>query len=1177
MLPARRHAWLLLALVLWPLPACAEGWPVPRGPSREPNPYHYDPKKLPAVPAEFLEDAAACVLYAGNTYLVEADGTIETTTHEITRLNGRKGIDKLGEYRNLTYDPSYQKLTLHEARIHKVDGRQVAIQPRHVQLRDVATDFQVYDHEKQLVISFPSIEVGDVIEVKWTVRGRNPEHGGQFFTRYTFGDPTYPVLIDEFRVRLPRDRAFRHAVVGAKIEPKMADDGPWRTYTWRATNCRRGPQDDNLPSKEDLRPALACSTFASWDEVARWKQRLRADCWSCAPEVKKVVAEVTRGLTTPQARARALTYWLRQKIRYVSVGEKHDYTPHLPAEVLANRFGDCKDTSQLLAVMFREAGIPVSLATLGALDDGQVLESVPSPWGSHAILQADLGGKKHWIDTTASLSGWNVLPRDDRSRMCYLVDDKGKLALERTPPMTADDYKVEQTTIVHVGADGSSRCRRTAIFHGVAAVSQRDNFLEVPSGERRRLVTGELQDANSRTRLARLEIDDAALRDFDRPVTVGMEFEVPSHFTGAPDKEGSIADSKVWARLLAFNLDYERNVGLNLGTPCDLTHHYVVYLPPALVLENGPREREVRSPWGTFTRTVKVGAGDRATRELHVDFHLRLEKALVEPADFDAFRKFHEDVSGAYRTWLTLKPAQEAEDAALQEAVLFFVPEDAANAASLARLYRKQGKAAEARRVLRRALYYRPEDATLWELQVQAAAGGRDREAAHRELVKRFPDEPRYAIDLGAFLVGEGRQKEGRDVLEPLAKDGPPAQRAQAHYHLARSYYRRDESAKALEHLDGALEADPDTVHTVRALLLRGSVLEEVGRPGDAIRTYEEALTIDSAAELPLESLVRLHLAVGNRTKALEFLRRYTLAVADASAGLLQAADYHLRLERWDDALDLALRAGTSKAPGKAHRVLGLVYRQRDDLDRAADHLAKADADAAVLTARLELALLRGRPGDVPELLRQTAKVESATVALKQAQERARRLLEGREQLGKLCPAPAGKTALWDKALDACAAAEVAYASEVPAGRIEALVEQALSQGARPGPALALRARLALEHGRLRAAQADAEQAIVACPGCAGGFFVRGRVRWEKGEKGAVGDLLKAAELTGHHDADVLHALAAVLFQAGKKDEALAAQKVAVKLRPRDREMAEQLRRFEAALPSGAGGKSGSN
>src|SRR5262249_31100446 len=162
------------------------------------------------------------------------DGIVECVTHEVTRLNGRKGVDKVGEYRNIAYDPAFQKLTLNEARIHKADGRVVPLEARHAQLRDVGTDFQVYDHEKQLILSCPSLEVGAVIEVKWTLRGRNPEHGGHFFTRYTFGDPQYPVLIDELRVRLPRGVLFRHAVTGGKLEPTVREDAEAKLFTWRA-------------------------------------------------------------------------------------------------------------------------------------------------------------------------------------------------------------------------------------------------------------------------------------------------------------------------------------------------------------------------------------------------------------------------------------------------------------------------------------------------------------------------------------------------------------------------------------------------------------------------------------------------------------------------------------------------------------------------------------------------------------------------------------------------------------------------------------------------------------------------------------------------------------------------------------------------------------------------------
>ena len=272
---------------------------------------------------------------------------------------------------------------------------------------------------------------------------------------------------------------------------------------------------------------------------------MRADCWQCTPEIRQVVQQTTRGLKTPEQKARALTYWVRRRIRYVSAGQKHDYTPHAPASVLANRFGDCKDQSQLLAVMLREAGVPVALATLGTEDDGQILENVPSPWGTHAILLVTIAGKPHWIDTTVSQAGWDFLPRDDRDRLCYIVDDKG-LRLQRTPRLTPEENRIEQTTRMWIGLDGSTRCQRTATYQGLAALSRRDDWLEVPAGERRRLLTAELQDANSKAHLRRLTIDEEMLRNFDQPAAAHIDFEVPRHFAGEVEREGSLTDSTLW-------------------------------------------------------------------------------------------------------------------------------------------------------------------------------------------------------------------------------------------------------------------------------------------------------------------------------------------------------------------------------------------------------------------------------------------------------------------------------------------------------------------------------------------------------------------------------------------------------------------------------------------------------
>jgi len=1155
---------LVLLVGLWGVPCRAADWPVARGPSREPVPYQYDAKAWQQVPKEFLEDAPACTLYAGVSHIVEEDGTTETTNHEITRLSSRKALDRLGEYRNITYTPAYEKLTLNEARVLKADGRTFPVEARHIQLRDIGTDFQVYDTSKMLIISFPHLEVGDSFEVKWTVRGKNPEHAGHFFTRYTFGDDRYPVVRDEMRVRLPKERALKYASAGGRLDPEIKEEGGQRTYHWKVDNRPQLPQDDYLPSKEELRLQVACSTFASWDEVLKWKQNLRKDCWQCTVDTRRIVQDVTKGLQTQEDKARALTSWVRRHVRYLSQGEKHDYTPHTPAQVLTCRYGDCKDTSQLLAVMMKEAGIPVALATLGALDDGQVLEAVPSPWGTHAILVVTIDGKQHWVDTTTSVASWDFLPNDDRDRLCYVVDDQG-LRMLRTPAMTPEGNFIEQTTRLTIGADGSSRSERTSLYRGQAAYSRRQDWVDVPVGERRRLIAAELLDANSNSRLDRFQIDETLLKDFDRAVQARFQYEIAGHFTGETEKEGSITDSTIWGKLLSVNLDFDRQVALDLGTPFESVHKYILQLPPALRHDAMPKDKSVTSKWGSFRITVKpLDDG----RQIEVLYHTRLEKVRVEPADFDAWRKFHQEVARHYRFWLSLRPTRSLEYAATLEALVHLGPADNASAAVLAAVYLANDKTAEARRVVAAARAYHPNDQALAELAVKAAGDAKQEEAAYRELVQRFPDQLKYSVELGRCLVDAGRHAAARKVLQAVAKNGQPTEQAQAHYQLARSFLQEDKAKDALKHWEAAADGDEDTVHTVAALTLKARALEKLGQASEAAAAYRDALKVDGDAAEVLDCLFRLELAAKRSTEALDVLRRYSAAVARDAAGLARAADYHLRLGRLDDARDLASRAANEGSKSAARRTLGLVAFQRGKYAEALTELDQVDADPAVLEALIRSELALGRLGSAIKQAERADKLDKPTPEILDCCRLVLQLRQRRNAVLAGVRVPDALAAAYAEAADRFVCAEQAYTSMSGEGAHKAsaeLLKGAFPDGAELGEAYALRGLLALERGRWARAAADADKAIQLAPKAARGYYLRGRMRLEAGNKDALADLAKAAELSERKDALTLHWLAAALHKDGKKAEALAAQREAVKLRPNDAEMQEQLRELEKA------------
>jgi tetratricopeptide (TPR) repeat protein len=281
---------------------------------------------------------------------------------------------------------------------------------------------------------------------------------------------------------------------------------------------------------------------------------------------------------------------------------------------------------------------------------------------------------------------------------------------------------------------------------------------------------------------------------------------------------------------------------------------------------------------------------------------------------------------------------------------------------------------------------------------------------------------------------------------------------------------------------------------------------------------------------------------------------------------LLLAGDYYLRMKHHDEAFELANRARDVRFHEGAYRILGLVYLQRGDLAKGVEHLEKAAPDAGVLDAWLRALIRLGRLQEVGPRLDQAERVEKSTAELKATCELVRALVQRRDELSRESPPPEGKQTAWVEALGYVVCAEQLLRDGKSETEVDRLANLAGRIKSDLGPVCALRARLDLDRGRLARALDQAEKAIRLTPSQPGGYYVRGRVRLERANAGALADLEKAAELSKQDDPDVLAALATALAQAGRLPEAVAAQRKAVKGRPADVQLAEQLDTLEKLL-----------
>jgi transglutaminase-like putative cysteine protease len=635
------------------VPVDSAAWPVARGPASYPLSAQFDPKMLAEAPPEFFEDYSACTLYRGSTYLVASDGTVEAIHHFLYRLNNRAAVEQDGEW-PLEFDPTFERLTLNVARVHAADGATRELRPEDVQVRDNNTDYQVYDQFKQAVLSFPGLKVGDVIELAFTTVGRDPSQEGTFTLRYPFNTPVEtPLVRGELRLQMPADRPLAQATFGDGVRVDESANNGSRTHLWTVGPIAP-PGDEFDPTlSEQYEVGVACSTFASWDEVAAFRRRQAAVCAQCDPQIKEQVARLIAGCETAEEKARAVCAWVRDSIRYRShrIGQ-YATVPHAPDDVFRACFGDCWDKSQLLHVMLREAQIDSQFVFVNTEGQGQIDHRVPSPSADHVFLSVRAGAGEHWVDTTATWNPWDQLRRDCYGRQAYFINDRD-FRLGALPEMPAAAFRVENDSRVEIQTDGAARWRVSRTWHGLAAGEMREAWSANTAAERRREVMADFRSYYPDADLADFAFDKAQLAAPDEPMAVAFELAVPALFSGEGRRFGTIFEPQLWAYLLSVQSD-ERRTPLLFPTAFDLRHTVELVAPAGEEFEYVPEPRQIGSKWGSVGLEASIG-DDR--RHAMLTWRVRLDDPCLAPQDMGEYEQFHEAAYALSGIYVGLRPA----------------------------------------------------------------------------------------------------------------------------------------------------------------------------------------------------------------------------------------------------------------------------------------------------------------------------------------------------------------------------------------------------------------------------------------------------------------------------------------------------------------------------------------
>ena len=420
----------------------------------------------------------------------EADGTGSREITARIRVQSEAATHELGLLR-FSYASTFESLTIDYVRVHKPDGTVVVTPASDVQEVDseVSRQAPMYTDEREKHIAVKALGTGDILEYHLVWRVHDAIAPGHFWFMDNFVRDVI-CLDEQIDIDVPKNLAVKFS--SGAIAPVINDEGPRRVYTLHSTNLSRAENDGEGAWEKGVGhavpPVIQLSSFQSWEEVGKWFGGLAAPQMQVTPAIQAKAEELTRGKASEREKIDALYEFVSQHFRYIGVNlGQGRYTPHRAEDVLANRYGDCKDKHTLFAALLWAAGIKAYPALISS--SMKIDANFPSAsLFDHVITAIPQGESFVFLDTTPELAVYGYLLGSLRDKEALVVPSSEAARLVRTPKdppgANGEDFHMEAS----LDSDGTLEGKSRLDSHGDSELILRSAFRATSESQWKELV-----------------------------------------------------------------------------------------------------------------------------------------------------------------------------------------------------------------------------------------------------------------------------------------------------------------------------------------------------------------------------------------------------------------------------------------------------------------------------------------------------------------------------------------------------------------------------------------------------------------------------------------------------------------------------------------------------------------
>jgi hypothetical protein len=426
-------------------------------------------------------------------------------------------------------------------------------------------------------------------------------------------------------------------------------DGGRVLYRWAEKSIPKVVSEPGMPGWAEVAVPLHVSTYKTWNQLSHYWWGLVRDQLTPNDELRRTVDTLLKNVDRKddQAVIRAVYNFVVTNTRYVALEFGiHGYKPYRVDQILARRFGDCKDKASLIHAMLKLAGVDSRMVLLRMRNLGTLTEDVASLAAfNHAIVYVPK--YQLFLDGTAEFHNSHELPSADHRANVLIVEPDGTSNFLTTPEAKAEDNTTKLTMDVTLKLDGAAEVKGSSTVSGQTAPEYRRAYRTVAT----RKSTFERAWAQS---FPGLTVDEMTLNDttlLDDDVQVGFKMSVPRYsevLPGAALRFLPFGTGRTYQQ--AYATQVKRQFDLVMQGPW-MNQFTVRYsLPPGYTVAELPPAMEEKQAWGRVRLTYRQ-EGDKLIAEGEV----AMTSARVPADDYTTFRNFLGRVDQAFARKVVLR------------------------------------------------------------------------------------------------------------------------------------------------------------------------------------------------------------------------------------------------------------------------------------------------------------------------------------------------------------------------------------------------------------------------------------------------------------------------------------------------------------------------------------------